>query len=78
MISADVNDEPVEARHFTTDTVRNHVTNATMANGTPRPGAIVNTPSTTQINVTNIISEASEKPPPDCEIALSRAGVNRT
>jgi hypothetical protein len=62
MISADVNDDPVEARHFTTDTVRNHVTKATIAKGTPSPGAIVNTPRTTQISVTNIINEASEKP----------------
>jgi hypothetical protein len=76
-ISVDVNDDPVEARHFTTDTVRNHVTNATIASGTPSPGAIVNTPRTTQISVTNIINEASEKPPPACVIALSRAVVDR-
>jgi len=78
MISVELNDDPVEARHFTTDTVRSQVTNATMANGTPKPGAIVNTPSTTQINVTNIINEANEKPPPACGIALSRAVVDWT
>jgi hypothetical protein len=63
MIWLDVIAEPVDARDFTTDTVRNHVTNATIANGTPNPGAIVKTPSTTQTSVMNIISEASEKPP---------------
>src|SRR5215208_4421454 len=41
-----VNGAPNSARDFTTETVRSHVMKATTANGTPKPGAIVNTPST--------------------------------
>jgi hypothetical protein len=62
--STDVGEEPdVARRHRTSDAVRTQVANATTASGTPNPGAIVNTPRTTQTSVINIISEASEKPP---------------